>query len=291
MTCRSHLVFERRPLGVPGGLVGEAGDAAFEGLSAGEAQGFLVAGPAEQALAGPEHDREDLQPQLIDQVVLDQRVYELEAAGDDDVPLYLPLQRRDLGQHVAREDCRVVPGGVFDGRGHDVLWQAGQPVRQVAAAGWPPRGEPLIAPPAQQEGPGSQGLVEREPGKLRAVPDQADPAADPEAFVTGRVLDDSVERDVLAHDDRSHFGSPSDWCCQLPPWLAAWVVRNGVLFAHCAADLITTSPAAAALAARVRSPKARACGADRELRAPPPGRCGRFHRQPPRVVPAVAARS
>src|SRR4029077_18809887 len=68
-------------------------------------------------------------------------------------------------------------------------------------------GEPLVASPAQQEGPGGQRLVERELGKLRAISDQADPAAGLEAFVTGRVLDDSVERDVLAHDDLSNFGS------------------------------------------------------------------------------------
>jgi hypothetical protein len=41
--------------------------------------------------------------------------------------------------------------------------------------------------------------------------DQAGPAAGPEAFVTGRVLDDSFERDVLAHDDLSHFGSAPRW--------------------------------------------------------------------------------
>jgi hypothetical protein len=40
---------------------------------------------------------------------------------------------------------------------------------------------------------------------LRAVLEQADPAADPEAFVTGRILDDSIERDVVAHDDPSHL--------------------------------------------------------------------------------------
>jgi len=37
-------------------------------------------------LAGPEHDREDDQPQLVDQVVLDQRAPELVAGVDDDVP-------------------------------------------------------------------------------------------------------------------------------------------------------------------------------------------------------------
>ena len=36
-------------------------------------------------------DREDLQPQLVDQVMLDQGAYELKAADDDDVPVYLLL--------------------------------------------------------------------------------------------------------------------------------------------------------------------------------------------------------
>src|SRR6266436_9755663 len=99
------------PLGVPDRLVGEVGDAALEGLDAEQAHMPLVAGLAEQALAGAESDREDLQPQLVDQVVLDQRVYELEAAGDDDVPVDLLLQRRDLVKRVALEECRVVPGG------------------------------------------------------------------------------------------------------------------------------------------------------------------------------------
>src|SRR5450755_1917587 len=100
---------------------------------------------------------------------------------------------------------------MFEGRGHDVLGQAVQPVRQLAVPGWPPRSEPLVAPPAQQQGLSAQRLVERELAELRAVLDQADPAAGPEAFVAGRVLDDSVERDVLAHDDLSHFGSPLRW--------------------------------------------------------------------------------
>jgi hypothetical protein len=32
------------------------------------------------------HYREDLQPQLVEAVVLDQREQEFEAAGDDDLP-------------------------------------------------------------------------------------------------------------------------------------------------------------------------------------------------------------
>jgi hypothetical protein len=42
---------------------------------------------AEEALAGPENDREDLQPQLVDEVMLQQRARELEAAGDEDLPV------------------------------------------------------------------------------------------------------------------------------------------------------------------------------------------------------------
>ena len=77
----------RRPLGLPDDLVGEEDDIALDGLGVDEAHRFLVAGLAEEALTGTEHDRVDLQPQLVDQVVLDERAYELEAGGDDDFPV------------------------------------------------------------------------------------------------------------------------------------------------------------------------------------------------------------
>jgi hypothetical protein len=51
-------------LGVPDEGVGEVGETVTDGPGIDEAQGFLVAGLAEQALAGPEHDRVDRQPQL-----------------------------------------------------------------------------------------------------------------------------------------------------------------------------------------------------------------------------------
>src|SRR6266545_4907191 len=85
----------RRRLGLPDELVGEVDDVALDGLGVDEAHRFLVAGLAEEALAGAEHDRVDLQPQLVDQVVLHQRAYELEAGGDDDFPVELLLQLRD----------------------------------------------------------------------------------------------------------------------------------------------------------------------------------------------------
>ena len=57
---RVHPSRSRRKqlLGAPDGLVGELGDAALDGLGVEETHGFLIAGLAEEALAGPEHDRE-----------------------------------------------------------------------------------------------------------------------------------------------------------------------------------------------------------------------------------------
>src|SRR5207247_4028029 len=98
---------------------------------------------------------------------------------------------------------------ILEGGGHDELGHAVQPVGQLATPGWPPPGHPLVAPPTQQQGLGAQRLLERELVGPWAVLDQADPAAATEAFVAGRVLDDSVKGDVVAHDDPSHLGSPS----------------------------------------------------------------------------------
>ena len=101
--------------------------------------------------------------------MLHQRVHELEAGVDDDVPAYLLLQLRDLVRHVAVQDRRVVPIEIFEGRGHDVLGQAVQPVRPLATPGRPPRGEELVAAPAQQQGLGAQRLVELDLGPRFAV--------------------------------------------------------------------------------------------------------------------------
>jgi hypothetical protein len=87
-------------------------------------------------------------------------------------------------------------------------------------------------------GPRCPGLVERELLELWAVLDQADPAAEPEALVTRRVLDDSVERHVFADDDLSHFSVLRSLVSLLPP-RAAWVGRIRVLSSYrsCAPDL------------------------------------------------------
>jgi len=108
-------------------------------------------------------------------------------------------------------------------------------------AGSPPRsGEPEPRRPAPRRGRAWQAA-----GYFRSG------ATQPRAlkpFVTGRVLDDCVERDVLAHDDPPHVGSAPRWSSgnqtlaarpASPPCLAALISFL---------TWITTSPAAAASA-------------------------------------------
>jgi hypothetical protein len=120
----------------------------------------------------------------------------------------LLLQLRNLVHHVALQHRRVVPVGIFEGRGHDVLGHAVQPVGQLATPGWPPSGQPLVAPPTQQQRLCTQRLVERELAELWAVLDQADPAAAAEALVAGRVLDDSVKETLSLTTIFPTSGSP-----------------------------------------------------------------------------------
>jgi hypothetical protein len=91
----------RRPLALPDELLGEEDEAANNGLDVDEPHGLLLAGLPEEALARPEHDREDDQPHLVDQVMLDQRAPELIAGRDDDFSVELLLQLRDLLHHIA----------------------------------------------------------------------------------------------------------------------------------------------------------------------------------------------
>src|SRR5215218_2665033 len=111
------MAFARRPASVlclPDERVGEEDEALTDGLGVDEAHGLLVARLVEEALAGPEHDREEDQPQLVDQVMLDQRAPELIAGRDDDFSVELLLQPRDLLHDIALDDCGVVPIGIYE---------------------------------------------------------------------------------------------------------------------------------------------------------------------------------
>ena len=85
-----EFVFERRarsgqrPPPGSGALVDQDEDAVSGRARLGELQGFLRARP-EEPLAASEDDGEHHQPQLVDQVMLEQSLGQLRAAVDDDV--------------------------------------------------------------------------------------------------------------------------------------------------------------------------------------------------------------
>src|SRR4051812_2067880 len=105
----SHL-----QLGGAGWSVSEEREAVTDGRGLDETHRGLVTRLAEEALARTEHDREDDQPDLIDQVVLHQRAPELITGRNDDLSVQLALQFRDLVHDIAREDPRVVPVGIHE---------------------------------------------------------------------------------------------------------------------------------------------------------------------------------
>src|SRR5437763_514805 len=192
--------------GVSHELVGEVSEI-VDGLGLDEMYGLLLAGLAEEVLAGAEHDRVDHQPHLVDEVVLDEGPHQLDAAGNEDLSAAPLRELRDLGHHVTLEDRGVVPFRILEGGRHDVLGHAVQPVRELTPPRWPQRGQELVGPPALQQGFGAEVLLEQHFRCLFAASaaDPTDPAASAEALDARWVLDDSVERDVLAYDDLPHF--------------------------------------------------------------------------------------
>ena len=162
-------------------------------------RGSLVAGLAEQALARAEHDREDDQPQLVDQVVLDQRAHERVAGVHDDLPVYLLLELRDLARPPRPAGRSRWSIWALRGSRTRRTWAGCSACPPLAAPGRPPCAEVLVAPPTQQQRLGALRLGELELGpRSQSWPLNCDePAAVPEAFLAVRVLDDAVERDVL----------------------------------------------------------------------------------------------
>ena len=93
-------------------LVGHVGEAVTGGPAAGEAERLLAAGLAEQALAGPDHDREDEQPQFIDEVT------RLKQDVDGDIVVYASYQLgRTLLEHDLVDELRLFVFPVVVGAG------------------------------------------------------------------------------------------------------------------------------------------------------------------------------
>src|SRR5205823_2019646 len=99
-----------------------------------------------------------------------------------------------------------------------VLRQAVQPVHPLAALRWRPCAEVLVASATQQQRLRALGLGELDlsPRLPVLANELQEPAAVPEPLLAAEVLDDAVERDVLADHNLSHLQSP---CSGL------WVLR------------------------------------------------------------------
>jgi len=94
---------------------------------------------------------------------------------DDDVPVHVLLQLRDVLGEIAAEHGRVVPLGVRQRRRDDVLGHAVELVGELTIPRRPGLGEALIGHPAQQQRLGLQGLVELELVSLVATIDLETP--------------------------------------------------------------------------------------------------------------------
>src|SRR5947208_5096143 len=120
VTARSTSI--TAPVSRPSGLVPEDEDPGVPDRPRFEqAERLRGRGLAKQSLAASEHDREHHQPELVDEVVLDQHLDERGAAGDEELARDLLLELRDFGGDVAVKPRRVAPRQLLQGRRDDVL--------------------------------------------------------------------------------------------------------------------------------------------------------------------------
>src|SRR5918998_6806172 len=191
------------------GLVDEDGDAVAGHLRVGEPQAPFVVRVPEESLARSEDEGKYRHPQLVNKVVLEERLHELGAAVDHNVPSKALPQPRDLLHHVALEHRRVVPiEGLLEGRGDDVLGHGVELVGDLALHRGPGRGEALVGHTSQQQRLGVQGLVELELLELLPAFGLEGPARVPEVLASAWRLDDTVQRNVLGCDYLSHLDPP-----------------------------------------------------------------------------------
>src|SRR5439155_5743729 len=146
----------------PGGLLVDEEMNVTDGPRLDEAQPLRSARLVEEALARSDDHGVDLQMECVDEVVLDQRLGELRAAVDSDVPLVLLLELLHLFEDVATEHRRVVPLRALEGGGDDVLRHAVELVRELAFVMRPDRCETVVSAAAEQQRIRSHRLVDLE---------------------------------------------------------------------------------------------------------------------------------
>src|SRR5262245_53531236 len=186
-----------------GATVGEDEHAVSDGSRVDQLESLGVARFAEQTLAAPEHDREHHQPELVDEISLQERLHERGAAVHDDVSVVLFLQPPDTLVEVAFEHSGVAPVGVLERRRDHVLGHRVELVGELAVACRPRFGEPFVGDAPEQLRVRLHRLFQLERRALAGI-DLERPAAVLEALGAARILHYAVQRDELGYDDLAH---------------------------------------------------------------------------------------
>jgi hypothetical protein len=154
----------------------------------------------------PEDHREDHQPKLVDEAVLQQPVNERPAPGHEDDSVDLFLEPRHFLGDVTPEECGVVPVHLVERARDHVLRHLVHLVREAGLVGSPgPRcGEALVGHSPQQERLRFERLVELV-RVLACVAEVERPPAVGIAGLTAGGLHDAVEGNELRHDHTPHL--------------------------------------------------------------------------------------
>jgi hypothetical protein len=123
---------------------------------------------------------------------------------DDDVPVLLLLDLRDLACELPVEHRRVVPLRVLERGRNDVLRHRVELVGELAIPGRPGCREAFVGPPTQKERLRGHRLVELELVAFLAPLDLEGPAAVLVVLPAAGGFHDAVQRHELGYDDASH---------------------------------------------------------------------------------------
>jgi hypothetical protein len=113
--------FERTRIDVACSFVDVDRDACLCGLALDQLQRDRDRALAEQALAGPDRQREDPDALLVDEVVLEQCLEQIRAAVNLDLGAVLALEPGDRFRDVARDQRRAIPVDLLQRARGDVL--------------------------------------------------------------------------------------------------------------------------------------------------------------------------
>lgn len=158
-----------------------------------------------------EHHREDKQPVLVDQVVLQQRLQQVGTAPALQAPAGLLPELPKFGNHVALEQAGVVPGDTLEAARHHVLWprveRGRDGVIRVGDLG-PVTGEDVIGLAPEQETVGVRDSLDDQPPHdifdIGGLPASMQEATLWILVGAAGSLHDAVQGQKCIHDDLRH---------------------------------------------------------------------------------------